>query len=64
MQEMQDQMNFMNDSGEFQDVETNYSVRLSYVYSQPAMIPSSRSTLRPRRSPTSDRDRDLLFRQR
>ena len=42
---MQEQMNSMNDSGEFQEVESNYSVRLSCVYSQPAMIPSSRSTL-------------------
>ena len=38
-------MNSMNDSGEFQDVESNYSVRLSYVSSQPVMIPSSRSML-------------------
>ena len=40
---MQEQMNSMNDSGDFQDVESNYSGRLSYVPSQPAMIPSSRS---------------------
>ena len=45
LQEMQDQMNSMNASGEFQDVESNYSGRLSHVSSQPAMIPSSRSTL-------------------
>ena len=38
-------MNSMDDSGEFQEVESNYSGRLSYVSSQPAMIPSSRSTL-------------------
>ena len=42
---MQEQMNSMNDSGEFQEVESNNSVRLSYVSSQPAMIPSSRSML-------------------
>ena len=42
---MQEQMNSMNDSGEFQEVESNYSARLSYVSSQPAMIPSSRSML-------------------
>ena len=42
---MQEQMNSMNDSGEFQEVESNYSERLSYVSSQPAMIPSSRSML-------------------
>ena len=40
---MQEQMNSMNDSGDFQDVESNYSGRLSHVSSQPAMIPSSRT---------------------
>ena len=45
MQEMQDQMNSTNDSGYFQDVESNYSGRLSHVSSQPAKIPSSRSML-------------------
>ena len=45
MQEMQDHMNSMNDSGEFQEVESNYSWRLSYVPRQPAAIPSSRSML-------------------
>ena len=43
LQEMQDQMNSMNDSGEFQEVESNYSGRLSSVSSQPVVIPSSRS---------------------
>ena len=38
-------MNSMNDSGEFQEVESNYSGRLPYVSSQPAMIPSSRFML-------------------
>ena len=42
---MQEQMNSMNDSREFQEVESNYSARLSHVSSQPAMIPSSRSML-------------------
>ena len=42
---MQEQMNSMNHSGDFQDVESNSSGRLSHVYSQPAMIPSSRSML-------------------
>ena len=37
------QMNSVNDSGEFQEVESNHSGRLSYVPSQPAAIPSSRS---------------------
>ena len=41
LQQMQEQMNSMSDSGEFQDVESNYSGRLSHVSSQPAMIPSS-----------------------
>ena len=45
LQEMQEQMNSMNDSGESQEVESNYRGRLSYVSSQPAMIPSSRSML-------------------
>ena len=35
----------LQDSGEFQEVESNYSVRLSYVPSQSAAIPSSRSML-------------------
>ena len=38
-------MNSMNDSGEHQDVESNYSGRLSHVSSQPAMIQSSRALL-------------------
>ena len=42
---MQDQINSINDSGEFQEVESNYSGRLSCVSSQRAMIPSSRSML-------------------
>ena len=45
LQEMQEQMNSMTDSGDFQEVESNYSGRLSYVSSQLAMIPSSRSLL-------------------
>ena len=35
----------MYDSGDFQDVESNCSGRLSHVSSQPAMIPSSRSLI-------------------
>ena len=42
---MQEQMNSMNDSGDFQDVESNYGGTLSHVSSQLAMIPSSRSLL-------------------
>ena len=45
MKDMQAQMNSMNDSREFQEVESNYSGRLSYVSSQLAAIPSSRSML-------------------
>ena len=53
MLEMQQQMNTMNDSGEFQEVESNHSGRLSYVPSQPAATPSSRSML--------SRDKSLPF---
>ena len=45
MQEMQEQMNFMNDSCEFQEAELHHSGRLSHVPSQPAPIPSSCSML-------------------
>ena len=45
LQEMQERMNSVNDSGEFQEVESSYSGRLSYVSSQPAMFPNSRSML-------------------
>ena len=38
-------MNSVNDSGEFQEVESTYSGRLSCVSSPLAMIPSSRSML-------------------
>ena len=43
LQQLQEQMNSMNSSGEFQDIESNCSGRLSDVSSQPAMIPSSRA---------------------
>ena len=42
---MQDQINPTNHAEEFQEVEPNCSGRLSYVSSQHAMIPSSRSML-------------------
>ena len=42
---MQEQLNSMNDLGEFQEVESNYSGRMSHVSSQLAMIPSSRFML-------------------
>ena len=38
-------MNSMNSSGEFQDIESNCSGRLSHVSSQREMIPSSRALL-------------------
>ena len=53
MQGMQEQMISMNDSSEFQEVESNHSGRLSYVPNQPAAIPSSCSML--------SRDRRLPF---
>ena len=40
LQQMQEHMTSMNDSGDLQDVESNKSVRLSHVSSQPVMIPS------------------------
>ena len=39
-------MNSKSGSGDFQDVESNYSGRLSHVSSQLVMIPSSRALLR------------------
>ena len=53
LQEMQERMNSMN----FKKVESNHSGRLSYVPSQPAMIPSSRSMLsRDKRLPFDTRN--------
>ena len=45
LQQMQEQMNSINDSWDFQDVESNYCGRLCHVSSQTAMIPSSRALL-------------------
>ena len=45
LQRMQELMNSMNDSGDSQDVESNFCGRLCHVSSQPVMIPSSRSLL-------------------
>ena len=42
---MQEQIDSTSDSGEFQEVESDYSWRLSYVSSQPAMTPNARSML-------------------
>ena len=51
IQELQERMNYMNDSREFQDLEAIYSGKLSHVSSQPAVVPSPRSM--------SSRDRSL-----
>ena len=45
IQELQERMNCMNDSGECQDIESNYSGKRSHVPSQQALIPSPRSML-------------------
>ena len=45
LQQMQEQMNSINSSEEFQDIESNSCGRLSHVSSQPEMIPNSRSLL-------------------
>ena len=45
MKELQERVNCMNDSREFQDFESNYSGNVSHVSSQQAVIPSPRSML-------------------
>ena len=45
IQELQERVNCMNDSGEFHEIESNHCGRLSHVPSQPAVVPSSRSML-------------------
>ena len=45
IQELQDRVNLMNDSGDFQDVESVCSGKLSHVSSQPAVVPSPRGML-------------------
>ena len=45
IQELQEKVNCMNDSGDFLDVESNCSGRLYQVSSQPAVVPSPRSML-------------------
>ena len=40
IQELQERMNYMNDSKEFEDVESISSGKLSHVPSQPAVVPS------------------------
>ena len=53
IQELQERVNCMNDSGEFQDLASNYSGNFSHVPSQPAVVPSPRSML--------SRDRSMPF---
>ena len=43
VQELQERMNYLNDSAEFQEVESNFCGKISHVSSQPARIPSPRS---------------------
>ena len=43
IQELQERVNCMIDSREFQDIESNYSGNFSHVPSQPAVVPSPRS---------------------
>ena len=45
IQELQDRVNLMNDSREFQDVEAACSGRLSHVPSQQAIVPRLRGML-------------------
>ena len=45
IQELQDRTNCLNDSEEFQEVESNKSGQCSHVPSRPARIPSPRSML-------------------
>ena len=45
LQELKEQMNSVKSSGEFQDIESNCSGRLSHVSSQPETIPSSSALL-------------------
>ena len=45
IQELQGRVNYLNDSGEFHEVESNYSGTFSHVPNQPARILSPRSML-------------------
>ena len=45
LQQLQEQMNSMNVSAEFQDIESNYCGRLSHFSCQTEMIPCSRALL-------------------
>ena len=50
IQELQERMNCLSDSGEFQKVEPTFSGKFSHVPSQQAVVPSPRSMLRPRQT--------------
>ena len=45
MQYLQERVNCMNHSGEFQEIESTFSGKFSHVPGQPAVIPSPRSML-------------------
>ena len=45
IQELEERVNLMNDSGEFQDVESVQSGRLSHAPRQRAVVPSTRGVL-------------------
>ena len=45
VQELQERMNYVNDSVDFQEVESNCSGKLAHVSSQPVRIPRPRSML-------------------
>ena len=65
LQEVQDQVNSMSDSGDFQNVESKFCGRLSHVSSQLVMIPSSRSLLsRYKRLPVDTWNQSGLQRKR
>ena len=53
IQELQERVNCMNDSGKIQDTESIYSGKWSHVPSQPTVVPSPRSML--------SRDRSMPF---
>ena len=51
IQELQERMNYMNDSGEFQDVESICSGKLSHVPVSQAIVPSLPIYVEPRPKP-------------
>ena len=60
MQELQERVTCLNDSGEFQEVESNYSGKNSHIPSQPAVVPSPCSMLgRDKRLPLNDNVKDF-----